>query len=581
MPDRSALAACSVGIAAELPVTMTALRPIVAGTVNGIGARFAADSGAFFSMLTQESAKKFNASPRALPPGFYITGTGGDQAVSLVAAKDFNLVGLHGGPLHDIEFLVGGNRFGAGADGIIGQNILGFADTEYDLANGIIRLVQNKNCTGKSLAYWSGSRPVVELPIEKRTSRQPHVLATVKLNGTKIRVIFDTGASTSMITKRAAASVGVKPEVSGTAAGSIHSAIGNGVIDTWIATFANLDFGDEQIQNTQLRIGNFDLSFADMLIGADFFLSHHVYVANSQHKLYFTYNGGPVFDLRVRNDNNNSQTTTQQPDEKAAPDKLDNTPKDAASFRRRGAAFASRGDYFDAIGDLDHAVELDPADAETYYERAVVRVRSRQLVLAMGDIDQTLRLKPDHVLALTLRGDLRLSSNDEPGASADFAEATRLAPHDAGVSLRIANAYERVGRYQDAIVRWDRWLIDYPGDDRTAEVLNNRCWCRAMLGASLDLALRDCDDAVRRVPRNSNFLNSRALVKYRRGDLDGAMTDYKASLELQPKNASSLYGLGLVEAKKGMKADSERDIQAATAARPNVADELRRAGVTP
>ena len=34
-----------------------------------------------------------------------------------------------------------------------------------------------------------------------------------------------------------------------------------------------------------------------MLIGADFFLSHRVYVANSQRKLYFTYNGGPVFNL--------------------------------------------------------------------------------------------------------------------------------------------------------------------------------------------------------------------------------------------------------------------------------------------
>jgi len=34
-----------------------------------------------------------------------------------------------------------------------------------------------------------------------------------------------------------------------------------------------------------------------MLIGADFFLSHRVYVASSQNRLYFTYNGGPVFDL--------------------------------------------------------------------------------------------------------------------------------------------------------------------------------------------------------------------------------------------------------------------------------------------
>jgi hypothetical protein len=37
----------------------------------------------------------------------------------------------------------------------------------------------------------------------------------------------------------------------------------------------------------------------DMLLGADFFLSHHILISNSQHKLYFTYNGGPVFDLTM------------------------------------------------------------------------------------------------------------------------------------------------------------------------------------------------------------------------------------------------------------------------------------------
>ncbi len=37
-----------------------------------------------------------------------------------------------------------------------------------------------------------------------------------------------------------------------------------------------------------------------MILGGDFFVSHHVYVSNSQHKLYFTYNGGPVFDLSSR-----------------------------------------------------------------------------------------------------------------------------------------------------------------------------------------------------------------------------------------------------------------------------------------
>jgi hypothetical protein len=32
-----------------------------------------------------------------------------------------------------------------------------------------------------------------------------------------------------------------------------------------------------------------------MIIGADFFMAHRIYVARSQGKIYFTYKGGPVF----------------------------------------------------------------------------------------------------------------------------------------------------------------------------------------------------------------------------------------------------------------------------------------------
>ncbi len=47
----------------------------------------------------------------------------------------------------------------------------------------------------------------------------------------------------------------------------------------------------------KLRFGDLGLVDADMLIGADFFLSHRIYVASKQRKVYFTFNGGPVFNL--------------------------------------------------------------------------------------------------------------------------------------------------------------------------------------------------------------------------------------------------------------------------------------------
>jgi hypothetical protein len=35
-----------------------------------------------------------------------------------------------------------------------------------------------------------------------------------------------------------------------------------------------------------------------MLLGADFFQSHRVYVARSQRRIYVSYMGGPVFQTR-------------------------------------------------------------------------------------------------------------------------------------------------------------------------------------------------------------------------------------------------------------------------------------------
>jgi hypothetical protein len=46
-----------------------------------------------------------------------------------------------------------------------------------------------------------------------------------------------------------------------------------------------------------------------MLLGADFIRAHRIYIAKSQGKLYFSYNGGPIF-----------QVVRPQPDEpQAAP----------------------------------------------------------------------------------------------------------------------------------------------------------------------------------------------------------------------------------------------------------------------
>src|SRR6187402_2712057 len=85
--------ACKVGTIAELPVTMAGLRPLVHAKINGQEARFIADSGAWYSMISPGSAAEFGLELSNLPPFFRMTGVGGAIDSKLTVVKSFTLAG--------------------------------------------------------------------------------------------------------------------------------------------------------------------------------------------------------------------------------------------------------------------------------------------------------------------------------------------------------------------------------------------------------------------------------------------------------------------------------------------------------
>jgi len=88
----------------------------------------------------------------------------------------------------------------------------------------------------------------------------------------------------------------VKPGGEGVIEAGMSRGAGRYAVKTWIATFPVLKIGEEEVRNARLHVGDIG-PLTDMLLGADFFLSHRIYVASSQTQVYFTYNGGPVFKL--------------------------------------------------------------------------------------------------------------------------------------------------------------------------------------------------------------------------------------------------------------------------------------------
>ncbi|TLY71653.1 MAG: hypothetical protein E6K47_00890, partial [Gammaproteobacteria bacterium] len=320
----AAAGSCVLARLAELPVTMAGTRPLVHAAINGTDALFLADSGGFYSSLTTAAASEFKLSLHPAPFGYEVRGIGGGSRPYLTEVKTFTIFGL---PVPHVQFLVLPNDLGNGEAGILGQNVFRISDVEYDLANGVIRMMRPRDCKNAVLAYWAKGtdKPVSEIDIEFGTPLNPHTKGVAYVNGVKIHVVFDTGASTSYLTLAAAKRAGVTPQSPGVVDGGIRSGIGPNSRRSWIAPFASFKVGDEEVRNTRLRIGEGNLPGDDMLVGADFFLSHRIYVSNSQHKLYFTYNGGPVFNL-----------TAALPASVAAPSEAAATP--AAEAPAAGAA---------------------------------------------------------------------------------------------------------------------------------------------------------------------------------------------------------------------------------------------------
>jgi len=359
---------------------------------------------------------------------------------------------------------------------------------------------------------------------------------------------------------RAAARAGVKPGD----AGVFDAGYGGGVslgsyIRAWLAPFASFKIGDEEIKNFRLMIGDMRLGEGpDMLIGDDFFRSHRILVSNSQHKIYFTYSGGPVFDMKLPPVGSGAQAAPP-PDANSA---AALPPPDADGYSRLAAAASARNDYAGAVADLTKAIALKPDQPRYYLERGLADERllgnptSPPPILPMADFNTALKLKPDDVRVLLARSGLYRLRREPDLARADLDAADKAAANDPDERLAIGNVYSALDLNEKAIVEFDQWIATHPKDDQ--------------LALALKLA-----------PGNPTFLDSRGLVRLRLADLDGSIKDYDAAIRLSPANAWSLYGRGLAKLKKGQTADGQADLKAAAAIRPQIAADAAKRGLTP
>ena len=532
---------CTLGKYGTLSVEMIGERPTTLVKVNGAVTRFAIDTGAWFSFMSRANADALGLKLVPAPFGFRMGGIGGSANAEIARIKDLGILDTD---LHNVDFLVGGSDAGEGS---LGANLLDFADLEIDLAQGKVTLFKPDGCRKSALAYWvkkGGTYNVAGLRPFDLNDRRSFVDVTI--DGKSIRALLDSGAAATLLDRRAAERIGIDLKGPGVKAGGPIRGIGAKTYQSWIVPIDTFSVGTETIQHSEMLVmdGNFSDGSTDMVLGVDFMLAHHMYIANSQRKLYFTYNGGRVFSLDT------ASIGAHESDAAAAND-TGGEPKTATDYALRGQARLARGELANALSDLDAAIRLDPDSADDHLTRARFLLAQKQPDAALDDLDKALGLDPKNLDALLQRASLRHRKKDDTGAAADLAAAQKLAPAGSMQSRYIASLYVAMGEPANALPLLDAWIHAHEDDSTLGSALNERCWARALANQALDGALHDCRKAIKRDGDRAAYLDSLGMVYLRMGNDAESIKAYQQALAQSPHTAWSHYGLGLAELHSG------------------------------
>jgi hypothetical protein len=302
----SAHADCKLLQLAEFHLDPNFRTPTIDGAMNGHPVKIAFDTGASFSMVTRHDAERLGLTMARLP-GVRAYGVGGDTEMYVADIKELRVD----------KFVKSRMRLEVAGDAdvasdvavVLGDDFFAQADVELDLANHVVRLFEPKDCAPEQLIYWGAAYSQMRLMPWERDS--PKAQVQIEVNGHRILAALDTGASVSVIDTTVAAAAGVTRASAGAAPGAQIRGEGPHLEDSWIGRFDDVALGDEKVRNVRLQVVPFLRGFQatetgdltprrlddtpQMFIGADFFSSHRVFLANHEHLVMFSYVGGPVF----------------------------------------------------------------------------------------------------------------------------------------------------------------------------------------------------------------------------------------------------------------------------------------------
>ena len=154
-----------------------------------------------------------------------------------------------------------------------------------------------------------------------------------------------------------------------------------------------------------------------------------------------------------------------------------------------------------SIEKLTQAIELDPADANTYYDRGHAYHAKDNYDKAIADYTKSIKLNPKLAEAYNGRGLAHIRKGDYDQAIKDLNKAIQLNPKLAKAYNNRGTAYRRKSNY--------------------------------------DKAIADYTESIKLNPKSAKAYNNRGAAHSRKGDYDQAITDLNKAIQLNPKSTQA------------------------------------------
>ena len=254
---------------------------VVAAEINGTPVTMIVDTGAQWTAVTPQAAKRLNLPPDARHGGLHRGVATFSSNINVVVDR-FKIGGIDiAGRSLAVVPLPPGIAESPRFAGLLGGDFLYRYDLDIDLQGRTLTLYRNGGCA-VGVPPWG--LPVVSLPLVKSGANR--LITPVSVDGHPFHAIIDTGATASLITRPNALRAGVSSEALDRDPEIASAGLGTTQFMTRRHAFDALQVGPDRFPRPVLLVSGALLGGGDMLLGLDYLGRRRVWISYALRRMF-------------------------------------------------------------------------------------------------------------------------------------------------------------------------------------------------------------------------------------------------------------------------------------------------------